>query len=340
LRNPDADDGSTELDQGLPKAVIPMAGQVLRLRHRDVVRAAGTIDLLDVLSWELTQRTTEAPDRTWTSRFVPDHTETNAHELTAVRNVETGQVCLIPTPSLQMIGLAGLAALAGRLLMPPGPVTAAVFGSGATAQLFLGVLAEYVPNLRHAKVVQPAGARPGPSVEPRLRERLDRAGIGLSVVTDVRDGTEDANLLIVAELGRERPDIGRLPVHGLAVNAARRDLPDDVLAQADRIYVDDLTLLEHNQHRTFVRSHLAGAAARVGQPDEQQDSAAGRHRDQRVATDLGHLLARERARPNTDEVLLVELLGGGLLDVTLGRHIHRAAIGLGLGLPAINGEGD
>jgi ornithine cyclodeaminase/alanine dehydrogenase-like protein (mu-crystallin family) len=319
---------------GLPKAVISMAGQALRLRHSDVLRVIETIDLLDVVGWELTRRLTEAPDRPWTKRFVPDHTETNAHELTAVRDVESGQVCLIPTPSLQMIGMAGLAALAGRALMPSGAVTAAVFGSGATAQLYLGVIADYLPDVSHATVIQPVGADPVPPIEWRLREQLDRAEIALSVVTDSRDAAMDANLLIIAELGRERLNIGRLPAHGLAVNAARRDLPDDILAQVDQVYVDDLGLLEHNQHRKFVRSHLAGATARAGLARQP------RHGGQCVETDLGHVLAGEHEQTDVDDVLLVELLGGALLDVTLGRYIHRAAIDLGLGLVGNNGEGD
>lgn len=321
-----------------------MVGNPLRLRHRDVLRAIETIDLLDVVGWELHRRMTGAPDRPWTSRFVPDHTETNAHELTAVRDVETGQVCLIPTPSLQMIGSAGLAALAGRELMPPGVVTAAVYGSGTTAQLYLGVIADHVPGVSRAVVIQPAGADPGPPIEQGLRDRLDRAEIATSVVTDSRDAAVGSNLLIIADLGRDRMNIGRLPANGLAVNATRRDLPDELLANVDRVYVDDLGLLEHNQHRRFVRSHLAGAPARPDRTREPQNDwhrrpARWRH-EQCVETDLGHVLAGKHERTDVDDVLLVELLGGAVPDVTLGRHIHRAAISLGLGLSGNDGEGD
>jgi hypothetical protein len=89
--------------------------------------------------------------------------------------------------------------------------------------------------------------------------------------------------------------------------------------------------------------HLAAADPR---PDSMYHSREGwfqrqrswRHR-RRIETDLGHVLADGgHPRVDVDEVVLVELLGGGALDARLADHIRQAAIALGLGRAINNAE--
>jgi ornithine cyclodeaminase/alanine dehydrogenase-like protein (mu-crystallin family) len=292
-----------------------MADSTLRLRHGDMLRALDEIDLLDVVARELTG----AGDRPRAGRLAA------ATDLTAVGDPENGGVCLLPTPSLQMISLAGLAGLAARALLPPGVLTAAVFGSGAAARLHLGLIARYLPNVSHAAVY--------PAVESQWRapDELGLAGISLSSNTSSRDAALGANLLVVAELGWDRLDIGHLHPGVLVINAARRDLPDELLAEVDRVYIDDLRLLEHNQHRKFVRLHLAGSGEQADPAHQYRRPQPLWRHQRRIDSDLGHVLTGGHRGGDVDDVLLVELLGGGSLDVWLAGHIYRAAIALGLG---------
>jgi ornithine cyclodeaminase/alanine dehydrogenase-like protein (mu-crystallin family) len=217
-------------------------------------------------------------------------------------------------------------------LLPPGIVTAAVFGSGAAAQLQLQMIARHVPDLSHAAVYPPP-AELGPT-ELGLRDQLALSGIEMSINTSPRTAAEGANLLVIAELGLDQLDIGHPRRGTLMINASRRDLPNTLLAYADRIYVDDLSLLQHNQHRKFVRAHLVGLAA---QTDAAYPHGEGLRRlqpwrdQQRIASDLGRVLTGWHKRMDVDDVVLVELLGGPSLDITLASRICQGAIRLGLG---------
>jgi ornithine cyclodeaminase/alanine dehydrogenase-like protein (mu-crystallin family) len=308
-----------------------MTAPPLRLHHGDMVRALEAINLLDVLVRPLTG----VPDSPGPSQFVPDGTAMATTGLTTVRDIWTRRVYLLPTPSLNMICLAGLAGLAARELLPPGVVTAGVIGSGATAQLHLEVIARYVPNVSHAAVYPPPaeGERP---VESNIREQLERAGIAVSIKTSPQGVVAGANLLVIAELGWDRLDIGRLPPGMLVINASRRDIPDELLADVDLIYVDDLGLLEHNQHRKFVRTHLIGPNTEPGRTHRNREGWYRRRRrlwrdQQRIESDLGHVVVDRHRRMDVDDLVLVELLGGPALDIWLAGHICQAAIRLGLG---------
>jgi ornithine cyclodeaminase/alanine dehydrogenase-like protein (mu-crystallin family) len=307
-----------------------MADPTVRLHHGDMVRALQAIDLLDVLAQELVRPVTGAPDRHRTNLFLPDPGTAATTELTAVADVQTRRIGLLPTPSLQMICLAGLAGLAARELSPPGVLTAAVLGSGAAAQLQLGVIARYVRNVSHAALYPP----PEEPTPPELRDQLADAGITLSISGDAHTAAAGANLLVIAERGWNRLDLGSLRPGVLAINASRRDLPDEVLADVDQVYVDDLGLLEHNQHRKFVRMHLFGSGT---QPGSVPQAREGWHRrsvwrdQQRIRSDLSHVLTGRHRRTDADDVVLVELLGGPSLDIWLASHIYQAAIRLGPG---------
>jgi len=307
----------------------------LRLRHSDMLRAVEEIDLVDVVAQELIDRAASATDRRPASRLATNHASVAATDLTHVGDPDGGRACLMPTQSLQMLCLAGLAGLAARELLPPGVVTAAVLGSGAAARLHLGLVSRYIPNVSHV-AVYPGGVEAVQSAEWNVLDGLELAGIALSSGTSSQDAALGANLVVVAELGWDRLGLAHLSRGVLVINASRRDLPEELLTEVDRVYVNDLELLEHNQHRTFVRMHQAGADPRDDQIYRRHEGWFQRQRSwrhgRRVENDLGHVLAEGgHPRVDNDEVVLVELMAGGALDTRLAGHIHRAAIALGLG---------
>ena len=252
----------------------------LRLRHRDMLRALDEIDPLDVVARELVRRATGA-DRPRTGVVV-------ATDATTVEDRHTGRVCVLPTPSLHMIGMAALATLTVRELLTPAVVTAAVFGDGPAARLHLSLIARHIPHFSQSS-------------------------------------TNPANLLVIAELGWPKPDLGRPRPGVVIVNSTRRDLPDELLAEVDRVYVDDIGLVEHNQHRTFVRWHLAG-----GRSDPTHRPVARWRYERRIDTDLAHVLTGGRGPTDADDVILVELFNGGSLAAWLAARICQAAIALGI----------
>jgi hypothetical protein len=180
--------------------------------------------------------------------------------------------------------------------------------------------------------VHPAALGSGRAGEWGVRDELERGGTTLSVTTDPRHAALGANLLVIAELGWEPLDIGQLHPGVMIINATRRDLPDALLAEVDRVYVDDIGLLEHNQHRKFVRLHRTGPGT---PPGSTQGSREGWHRrlapwrhERRIDADLSRVLLGGLERTDVDDVVLVELLDGGSLVVRLAGHIYRAALGI------------
>jgi ornithine cyclodeaminase/alanine dehydrogenase-like protein (mu-crystallin family) len=307
-----------------------MTGPFLRLRHSDVLRTLEEIDLLEVVAQELVGRL-HGPDHLQTSRFVPSEAR-DSEELTAVEDLDTGLVCVLPAATLRMVRAAALAGLAARELHPPGVVTAALFGSSAEVQLHLSVLARHVRTLSHAAMCMDRAELP---IEQGLRDQLELAGIGLSSTTDPKRAAFGANLLIIASTGGGIPDVGQLHPGTLVVNASGGDLPAELLAGFDQVYVDDFGLLADNQHRTVVRLHLAGPSHRtelLGQHREGWHRHQAHWRNQRrIEADLGRVLTGANGRTHVDDILLVELLGEGALDVAVAGRVQQTAVKHGHG---------
>ncbi|HEY1920379.1 MAG TPA: hypothetical protein VGH27_32825 [Streptosporangiaceae bacterium] len=311
-----------------------VTGQTLQLSSRQTLRALEHIDLLDLLT---TQLLAGAPDASASDASASDASVAGQHataEQTVVDDTGTGQRCLLPTATLQLIRTTGLAALAARTLAAPGVVTAAVFGSGARLQLHVGAMARYLPTLSHVALSGPV-ADPLAPLDRSLLERVEEAGIGLSAAATPRQAALGANLFVVA--GQDHPlDIGALPAGALLVNSSGQDLPRPVVAGADRLYVDDLRLLPASPQREFVRLHLAGEPAA---PPSLLPHREGWYRPQpaghgwpHVAADLADVLrGAAPGRTNDDETLLAELLGTDVVDLELGRLLYRAAAAHGLG---------
>ncbi len=315
-------------------------GQTLRLSSRQTLRALEDIDLLELLAERLTRRA-RAAETASAPAAPPRHPNGAAPsagaglEETAVDDPGTGARALLPTATLRLIQAAGLAALASRELVAPGVVTAAVVGSGLALRLQVGVLARYLPALSHIAL---SGAISDP-LAPLARgvlDQLELAGIGWSTAADPRRAALGASLYVIAAAGPQGLAIGPPAAGALLVNAGGTDLPREVLEGVDRVYVDDLGLLESHRHRDFVRTHLTRP-----DPDPQP---LFRHREgwyrhpepgrgwRRVEADLGGVLTgTDPGRTDDDEILLVELLGTEAVDSALARRLYQAAACRGLG---------
>jgi ornithine cyclodeaminase len=318
-----------------------VTGLTLRLSSRQTLRALEHIDLLELLTAQLTAGAVSASldDQHAAlsgAQFRPyaRAASGDSAQETVVEDPDTGQHGLLPTGALQLIRTAGLAALAARSLAAPGVVTAAVFGTGASLRLHVEVIARYLPTLSHVALGGPV-SDPLVPLDRSLLDQIEEAGIGLSAAATPRQAALGANLVVVT--GQDQPpDIGPLPAGALLVNSSGQDLPHLLVAGADRVYVDDLRLLAASSHREFVRLHLAGAPAA---PPTLLPHREGWYRHQpaghgwpHVDADLGEVLRGEApGRTQDDETLLAELLGTDVADLELGRLLQRAAVGHGLG---------
>jgi ornithine cyclodeaminase/alanine dehydrogenase-like protein (mu-crystallin family) len=307
-----------------------MTGSILRLSAEEVLVALQEIDLLELLADELIGPRAGKAARSPAGRFVPA-----SAELTAVEDLRTGQICLLPVSCLQTVRSAGLAGLAARELGVAGVVTAAVFGSGMASQIQLAVIAHHVPNVSHVAVYV-ANAGIDYPFERSLLDQLELAGIGLSTTDDTRQASFGANLLIFACLDLEGLELGQAAPGMLMINATGDDLSDDLISRIDQIYVDDLGLLKANQYRQFINLHMA-SAGRPAEPLIQHREGWHRHQaawrnQRRIEADLGQVLTgMHQGRTHVDDTLLVELLSCDTVDVMLASWLQQSALKHGLG---------
>lgn len=199
---------------------------------------------------------------------------------------------LLPTAGLRAARGAALTAAAARMFVAPRVVTVSVLGSGLAARLHIAALATHVPGVSHVAV---HGTR---RVSAALAERLDGAGIGLTVAECGADAVFGANLVVVA--GPQPRASWRLPTGAVIVNASGGSVPLD--SPVDQVFVDDRRLLPSTAPRT---------------------------------ADLGQVLAGTHpGRAAHDDVLLVDLLGVDTGGVWLTHQLYQAALRHGLGVPA------
>jgi ornithine cyclodeaminase/alanine dehydrogenase-like protein (mu-crystallin family) len=238
----------------------------------------------------------------------------------------TGDRCLLPADGLRASRAATLSALAARQTLAPTVVTVTVLGASPAAQLQLAMIARHVPDVSHIAVC-PGEAGPI-SIEPRVLDQVDLAGIGLSIASGLADAVLGANLVVVSADGPWPLETRQLPKGAVVVNASGQDLPDRLVHDVDQIYVDDAGRLADHEHRYFVRSHLSG---RSGTLTRMWTSGTRRHPC--IEAPLGQVLTGAHpGRTGLEDLLLVELLSIDQLDAPLAGQLHRAAIECGLGV--------
>jgi ornithine cyclodeaminase/alanine dehydrogenase-like protein (mu-crystallin family) len=282
-----------------------MTDQMPRLGTDEVWNAFEDIDPVAVIVDELTGKPWDA------SAFCRLTPGAEGEDLAVLEDARSGVRCLLPASMLRTFRAASLATVAARELLAPGVAIVGILGSDLAAQVHVGTLARYLPDISHVAVCA-APDQPSVLIEPRLLDRLDLSGIGLTVTADVREAVLGANLIVVPAGGRDARSVGRPTAGALLVNGSGRDLASDIVDRVDKIYIDDPTLLGRNAHRYFVLAQRPGWS---------------RHRGNQVrVADLRQLLATGvRGRRNADDILLAELLSAHRLDARLAWEVHRAA---------------
>lgn len=310
-----------------------MARTVLRLETDDVLRTLETVDPVELLAEELIKRTIGHQDRTReaTHRLVPWTSATDETEYLLSEDLTADLDCALPAEILRMIHAAALAAIATRELLVPGGVTVAILGTRAAAQAQLAVLARHVPDIVHVAVRITDKTDCDDTLEPRLIDQLDLAGIGLSVVTELADSLFGANLVVAASEealteGVEHASVRDLVRGTLLVNSSGHDLPPALLDHVDQIYVDDFALLPEHADRYVVARHLANTTTGAGRTGNGSHPPA-------IAADLGLLLTGARpGREQQDDIVVVDLLSAHAPDVHLVDTIAESALRSGLGV--------
>ena len=225
--------------------------------------------------------------------------------------------CILEGGRISCLRTAAVTAVAADILAAQPIERLALLGAGALARCHLELLPSRLPALREIRLYDLDPARAA-----RLRERT--ADPRLVVCHSAEQAIRGALLVVpvtTTTSGYIRCDW--LQPGALLVNVSLDDPLPEIVLRADRIYVDDRTLVAQDERR------LLGRMIRAGQIRDRGD-AAGAARA--IDGELGQLLigaVEGRTRP--EEVILVNPFGLAVEDIAVARDVHRRALELGLG---------
>ncbi len=231
---------------------------------------------------------------------------------------ETGRPsCILEGGRISCLRTAAVTAVAAGLLGTDPIERLALLGAGALARCHLELLPSRLPALREIRVYDLESARAATLADGAADERLvvhetaERAIRGAELVVPV---TTTAS-------GYIRYDW--LRPGALLVNVSLDDPLPEVVLRADKLFVDDWTLVAQDERRLLGRMLRAG---RIRGPEDPLSDARA------IDGELGQLLtgAREgRTRP--DEIIVVNPFGLAIEDLAVARQVHRHALALGVG---------
>lgn len=320
-----------------------MEDPILQLRADDLWRALEEVDLVDLLAaWRRDRSGGTDNNRYWLEYIRPANGAAGiaagrpADELVLLRGTRAAVRCVLPGSGLRLCYATTMLALAASSLLAAKEATVALLASGDAVRCHLTMLACHIEGIGHISLTS-ASDRSLTSVDGRVLDLLDRAGIELSVVSTVGEAVWGANLLIATGPGHSRLTYAQVRRPAMLVNLAGRDLPDELVDAVDQLYVNDIELLAGNTHRHFVRVHLREGSR--GEPDTATaerpiESAAGAWSSRRrIDADLHQVLSSHRPyRTQLTGVLLFELFATKVLDLALACRIRQTALERGLGV--------
>jgi len=228
-----------------------------------------------------------------------------ASGLTLLFDPATAQpVCVMEGARISCLRTAAVSAVAAELLAAHPVVRLALIGAGALTRCHLRLLTPRLPELREIRVYD---------VEP-ARARALEADVPLVVCDSAEHAIRGADLVVTvttSTTGYVRHSW--LEPGALVVNVSLDDLLPEVLLRADKLFVDDWSLVAADEHRLLGRLIREGTIRAVD-------------------GELGELLAGSRpGRSRAEEIVVVNPFGLAIEDLAIAKEVYRHASATGLG---------
>lgn len=226
-------------------------------------------------------------------------------------------VCILEAARISCLRTAAVTAIAADLLAAHPVERLALLGAGALARCHLQLLPPRLPQLREIRLHDLDAKR-------SARLAAETADARIVVCASAEQAIRGAELVVpvtTTDSGYIRHDW--LRPGALLVNISLDDPLPEVVLRADKLFVDDWTLVAADQHRLLGRMHRDG---RIRGPHQPANGARP------VDGELGALLAgRCQGRSRPDETILVNPFGLAIEDLALAERVYRHARRRGLG---------
>lgn len=177
-------------------------------------------------------------------------------------DADSGSQAALAADDLRALRTAGLTALAARLLLVPGAVTAGIVGGLPTAQWHIGVLSREVPNVSHIALFTTDNGESA-RIDADVLDQLDLSGIGLSPASSLADAVLGATLVVMLGRAGRRLRYEQITRGAVLVTTDDRVVSTDLRESIARRYtMDDLlgVLLGERPGRTewdeILQAHL------------------------------------------------------------------------------------
>ena len=247
-----------------------------------------------------------------------------ASGLTLLFDRETARVrCVLEAAEISALRAACVSLISAQAFAAEPPRRLALVGAGTLARAHLALFAKQLPSLEDVRLfdLEPARADTlAAGATPLLDGRLRSVG-------SAREAVEAADLVVTVTtttagyLGPDWLAEGTVLVHVSLDDA----LPETVL-RADRLFVDDWSLVCADDHRLLGRMWRAGLLAAPDGTDEPDSGS--RH----VDGEIGEVLVGAKpGRLRAGDVVFVNPFGLAIEDVALAEAVYARACELGVG---------
>jgi ornithine cyclodeaminase/alanine dehydrogenase-like protein (mu-crystallin family) len=247
-----------------------------------------------------------------------------ASGLTLLFDRETARVrCMLEAAEISALRTACVSLISAQAFAAEPPRRLALVGAGTLARAHLALFAKQLPSLEDVRLfdLEPARADTlAAGATPLLDGRLRSVG-------SAREAVETADLVVTVTtttagyLGPDWLAAGAVLVHVSLDDA----LPETVL-RADRLFVDDWSLVCADDHRLLGRMWRAGLLAAPDGTDEPDSGS------RRVDGEIGEVLVGAKpGRLHAGDVVFVNPFGLAIEDVALAEAVYARARELGVG---------
>ncbi len=239
-------------------------------------------------------------------------------------------ICIMEGAYISSLRTASVSLLAAELFAGREITCAALIGAGVQAQAHIELLVKrrlLYPSLRQIilfDIVEERAAK----LHSTLLPELEAAGIDFTIVPTAEEAVRRGQLLVTVTTtttGYVRYDW--LQPGAVFVNISLDDPLPEVVLRADKVVVDDWTLVRNDTRRLLGRMYRA---KQILGPDEPEDSA---HPCRRIDAQLGEIITGQKVgREKDDEIILVNPFGIAIEDVALASIVYQEAQKRGSGI--------
>ncbi|GER91667.1 ornithine cyclodeaminase [Dictyobacter vulcani] len=236
--------------------------------------------------------------------------------------------CIMEAAYISSLRTASVSALSVELCQGEDPITTlAVIGAGVLAEAHIALFVQRLPQLRRILMFDFVPERVHTCRE-NLLPLLQKHEVELSLAESAQQAIEQAELIVPATTTTTGYiQYNWLKPGAILVNVSLDDALPEIVFKADKVIVDDWSLVKNDPRRLIGRMYRAG---QIIAPDDTETVAGPDQR--KIDAQIGDLvLGRRTGRERANDIILVNPFGLSIEDIGLASQVYRHAQELGLG---------